>query len=288
MCTCVVRGVAPFRDSGQMELMGVELSGNVPVMPRSANTDLFKLKYLELHAFLLNCSLDREYNLASGIWLPWEHDPMPLGVSDLRLTNSGLPCIRRLWELHRGAAHPGNVLWKGFLVFGALFSFGDRYLRIQTLTSCVSIFFVRVPNKQLNTFLFLRGVTFFVFAYSDSSRTDIYIKSNCDLEFYQWIHIFQNLCSVSHISCNVCFWMKGLFNLPTQCECASCLLQWRSCSWRHISDNNFDFLLFEMQAYKGFHDISENFAICGQRQTQKKKGSNNLVRANLYRPVMFS
>lgn len=71
-----VRGVAPSTDAGQMELTGVELSGNVPVMPRSANTDLLRLKYLELHAFLLNCcSLAREYNLASGIWLPWEHDP---------------------------------------------------------------------------------------------------------------------------------------------------------------------------------------------------------------------
>lgn len=89
----------------------------------------------------------------------------------------------------------------------------------------------------------------------------------CDSEFYQWMYIFQNLCSVSPISLKVCFWMEDSFNLLTQCEwCTWPLLQWRSCGWRHVSDIRFYFLLFEMV----FHDTSENFQCVDNWQTQKK------------------
>lgn len=176
--------------------------------------------------------------LLENIILHWAYGclgnmiPMPLGVLDLRLTDGGLPCIRRLWELHRGAAHPGNVFWKGFLVFGALSSFGDRYLRVQILSLMCEYILCQSPKQatehvSIPTGYYLVSVCLFRF-----HQGDIYIKSNCDLEFCQWIHVFQNLCSLSYISHNGCFWVKSLFNLPTQCECNYCLLQWRSCSWR--------------------------------------------------------
>lgn len=128
--------------------------------------------------------------------------------------------------------------------------FGDRDLRIQILSLVCEYILCQSPKQgtehiSIPTECYLLCVCFFKF-HQDRHLYKELLWPGILVIYIQWIHIFQNLCSGSHISLNACFWMKGLFNLPTQCECTRCLLQWRSCSWRYISDNNFDFLLFEM------------------------------------------
>lgn len=130
------------RDLGRTEPMGVELSGNVPVMPRSTNTDLLRLKCLELDAFLPNCcSFAKEYNLAYGYL--GNVISMPLGASDLRLTDSGVPCIRRLRELSREAAYLGTCSGRWVSCVWCCFQLQScRSQRFQILSlTCVSIFF---------------------------------------------------------------------------------------------------------------------------------------------------
>lgn len=125
---------------------------------------------------------------------------MPLGASDLRLTDSGLSCIRRLWELSRSAAHLGDLLWKVSSLCLMMFPASDLQISQvpdTQLHMCEYILWqspVQCHNNKLNMFLFLQSVTFFVFSSSNSTRADGNIRSNCDSGFYQWISMHFRIC----------------------------------------------------------------------------------------------
>ena len=121
------------RDLGRTE--PVELSGKVPMTPRSANTDLLGLKCLELHAFLLNCcSFAKEYSLASGIWLSWGCD-LNASWSLRSQADWQQPALHQdtLGTEQRSSESRGYALEGRFLAFGAVSSFravgftGSRY-----------------------------------------------------------------------------------------------------------------------------------------------------------------